>query len=239
MHSVAKVTLGIGGVMIAIGILLTVLGARGVSSADGFSVEDETVWSGKSGVYVSEESNEEKDWGLLIFVSDEVRCDEFTLNVSSEEGERAKYEPDWCVEGGSLPSGHLDDPEGWLHMGTVRGLEYGVSYEFTSNENFSGVPERVVAEIIEDIVGGFFAGLGGGSCACCGLLVLVIGIIMGLTLDDDDQPTSYQIDEEGRVILDQSDGVVVNVPPSQVLVSDGSEESSSTSSDEWYKQTEN
>tara|TARA_Y100001960_G_scaffold234928_1_gene247265 strand:- start:1777 stop:2487 length:711 start_codon:yes stop_codon:yes gene_type:complete len=236
MHSVAKITLGIGGVMLAIGILLTFSGAKGISSADAFSVEDETVWSGKSGVYVSEEK---EDGALLIFVSDEVRCDEFSLNVSSEEGESPRYEPDWCVEGGSLPSGHLDDPKGWLHMGTVRGLEYGVSYEFTSNEEFSGVPEGVVIEIIEDIVGGFFTGLGGGSCACCGLLVLVIGVIMAIFMDDDDQPTSYQIDEQGRVILDQQQGAAATVPPSQVLVSDGSEDSEASATETWYKQTEN
>ncbi len=235
MHSLAKIVLGIGGVMLAIGVILTISGARGLSSADDFSVEDETVWSGKSGVYVSDESG---DWGLLIFVSDEVRCDEFSLNVSSEEGARAKYEADWCVEGGRLPSGHHDDPEGWLHMGTVRGLEDGVTYEFTANEEFSGVPERVVVEIIEDVLGGVFAGLGGGSCACCGLLVLVIGIIMALMMDDDDQPTSYQIDGEGRVILVQQPGVEANVPPSQVLVSEASEESSVSASDEWYKTTE-
>ena len=58
MQSAVKVTLGIGGVMLVIGILLTVLGARGISSIEGFSVEDETVWSGSSGVYVHQDSSE-------------------------------------------------------------------------------------------------------------------------------------------------------------------------------------
>ena len=67
MQTAAKVTLGIGGVMLVIGILLTALGARWVGSAADFSVEDEKVWSGSSGVYVHTDSS---DWGLLIFVSD-------------------------------------------------------------------------------------------------------------------------------------------------------------------------
>ena len=76
MQTIAKVILGIGGVMLAIGILLSALGARGVGSVEGFSVEDDKVWSGSSGVYVHQDSSES---GLLIFVSDEVRCDEFDL----------------------------------------------------------------------------------------------------------------------------------------------------------------
>ena len=71
MNAGAKVILGVGVAMLAIGILLSALGARGVGSVEGFSVEDDKVWSGSSGVYVHQDSSE---WGLLIFVSDEVRC---------------------------------------------------------------------------------------------------------------------------------------------------------------------
>jgi len=233
MQTAAKVTLGIGGVMLVIGILLTVLGARGISSIEDFSVEDETVWSGSSGVYVNEESGE---WGLLIFVSAEVRCDEFDLTVSNDDGGQARYEDDWCVEDGKLPSGYADDPEGWLHMGTVRDIEYGVSYEFTSNEEVSVVPERVVAEIIEDAIGGFLGAMGGGSCACCGVLILILGLIMALTMKDE-APTTYQVDAEGRVIQIQGG----QVAPSPVSIAPGSEvpaDESPKATEEWYKQTE-
>ena len=230
MQTAAKVTLGIGGVMLVIGILHTVLGARGISSIEGFSVEDETVWSGSSGVYVHQDSSE---CCLLIFVSDDVRCDEFDLNVS---GGGAWYEHDWCTEDGKLPSGHADDPEGWLHMGFVRGLEGGVSYEFTSRDEITAVPESVVVEIIEDAIGGFLGAMGGGSCACCGVFILILGLIMAITMKDE-APTTYQVDAEGRVIQIQG-GQAAPSPVSITPGSEGSADESSAATEEWYKQTE-
>ncbi|GIS29572.1 MAG: hypothetical protein Ct9H90mP1_3000 [Methanobacteriota archaeon] len=85
-----------------------------------------------------------RDGVLYIFVSDEVRCDEFTLNVSVIEGDsdqKVWYTADWCTEDGKLPMGYADDPDGWLHMGDVRGLESGGSYEFVSEDNLIAVPE--------------------------------------------------------------------------------------------------
>ena len=230
MQSAVKVTLGIGGVMLVIGILLTVLGARGISSIEGFSVEDETVWSGSSGVYVHQDSSE---CCLLIFVSDDVRCDEFDLNVS---GGGAWYEHDWCTDDGKLPSGHADDPEGWLHMGFVRGLEGGASYEFTSRDEITAVPESVVVKIIEDAIGGFLGAMGGGSCACCGIFILLIGLVMALTMKDE-VPTTYQVDAEGRVIHIQG-GQVAPSPVSIVPGTEGVADESPATTEEWYKQTE-
>lgn len=233
MQTAAKVCLGIGVAMLAIGILLTILGAGRVGSAE-FSVEDEKVWSGNSGVYVHTDSS---DWGLLIFVSDEVRCDEFDLNVSvvaSDADGKAWYEHDSCIEDGRLPSGHADDAEGWLHMGTVRGLEDGASYEFTSREEVTAVPESAVVELIEDIVGGVLGAAGGGSCACCGVLFLLFGLVLALTMKDE-TPTTYQIDAEGRVVNIQG-----GQAPSPVPISSGSgspEGDNTTATDEWYKQT--
>ena len=236
MQTAAKVTLGIGGVMLVIGILLTVLGAGKVGSAADFSVEDEKVWSGSSGVYVHTDPS---DWGLLIFVSDEVRCDEFDLNVSvvaSDADGKVWYEPDSCIEDGRLPSGHADDAEGWLHMGTVRGLEDGASYEFTSREEVTAVPESAVVELIEDIVGGVMGASLGGSCACCGVLFLLLGLVLALTMKDE-SPTTYQVDAEGRVIQIQGG----QVAPNPVSIAPGIEVStggSSTATEDWYKQTE-
>ncbi len=230
MQTAAKVTLGIGGLMLVIGILLTALGARGISSVESFSVEEETVWSGSSGAYVHTDSSE---WGLLIFVSDDVRCDEFDLEVS---GGDAWYKHDWCTDDGKLPSGHADDPEGWLHMGTVSGLEDGASYEFTSRWEVSAVPERVVVEIFEDAIGGAIGAMGGGSCACCGIFILLIGLVMALTMKDE-VPTTYQVDAEGRVIQIQGG----QVAPSPVSITPGTEgpaDDHPSETEAWYKQTE-
>ena len=222
--------------MLVIGILLTVLGAGKVGSAADFSVEDEKVWSGSSGVYVHTDPS---DWGLLIFVSDEVRCDEFDLNVSvvaSDADGKVWYEPDSCIEDGRLPSGHADDAEGWLHMGTVRGLEDGASYEFTSREEVTAVPESAVIELIEGIVGGALGASLGGSCACCGVLFLLLGLVLALTMKDE-IPTTYQVDAEGRVIQIQGGQVAPN-PVSIIPGSEGVADEVPATTEEWYKQTE-
>ena len=82
--------------MLAIGVLLTVMGGSELSSLEELSIEDEAVWSGDSGVY----DGLEDDDSLLIFVSDGVRCDEFSMNISREDGGRdAKYVHDQCTAG--------------------------------------------------------------------------------------------------------------------------------------------
>ena len=235
MHVAAKVTLGIGVGMLVLGILLGGLGARGVGSATDWSVEEEAVWSGSSGVH---EHTDAQDGVLLIFVSDEVRCDEFTLNVSVIEGdsdEKVWYTAGWCTEDGRLPVGHEDDPDGWLHMGEVRGLESGGSYEFVSEDNLVAIPEGVIREIIESVVGGFFGALGGGSCACCGLLIMLLGLILAFTMKEE-VPTSYKVDAEGRIVLDHSE---TGGNPESVQNSDGPDGpgvGSSEDTDAWYKQ---
>ena len=235
MHVAAKVTLGIGVGMLVLGILLGGLGARGVGSATDWSVEEEAVWSGSSGVH---EHTDAQDGVLLIFVRDEVRCDEFTLNVSVIEGdsdEKVWYTAGWCTEDGRLPVGYEDDPDGWLHMGEVRGLESGGSYEFVSEDNLVAIPEGVIREIIESVVGGFFGALGGGSCACCGLLIMLLGLILAFTMKEE-VPTSYKVDAEGRIVLDHSE---TGGNPESVQNSDGPDGpgvGSSEATDAWYKE---
>ena len=235
MHVAAKVTLGIGVGMLALGILLGVLGARGVGSATDWSVEEEAVWSGSTGVH---DHTDARDGVLYIFVSDEVRCDEFTLNVSVIEGDsdqKVGYTADWCTEDGKLPVGYADDPDGWLHMGAVRGLESGGSYEFVSEDNLIAVPEGVIVELIESVVGGIFGALGGGSCACCGLLIMLLGLILAFTMKEE-VPTSYKVDAEGKIILDHSG---TGGSPESMQISDdpgGSGGGSSEDTDSWYKQ---
>ena len=184
------------------------------------------------------EHTDAQDGVLLIFVSDEVRCDEFTLNVSVIEGdsdEKVWYTAGWCTEDGILPVGHEDDPDGWLHMGEVRGLESGGSYEFISEDNLVAIPEGVIREIIESVVGGFFGALGGGSCACCGLLIMLLGLILAFTMKEE-VPTSYKVDAEGRIVLGHSE---TGGSPESVQNSDGPDGpgvGSSEDTDAWYKQ---
>ena len=235
MHVAAKLTLGVGVGLLVLGILLGGLGARGVGSATDWSVEEEAVWSGSSGVH---DHTDARDGVLYIFVSDEVRCDEFTLNVSVIEGDsdqKAGYTAEECTEDGKLPKGYEDDPAGWLYMGAVRGLESGGSYEFVSEDYLIAVPEGVILDLIGGVVGGIFGALGGGSCACCGLLIMLLGLILAFTMKEE-VPTSYKVDAEGKIILDHSG---TGGSPESMQNSDdpgGSGGGSSEDTDSWYKQ---
>ena len=235
MHVAAKLTLGVGVGMLVLGILLGGLGARGVGSATDWSVEEEAVWSGYSGIH---DHTDARDGVLYIFVNDEVRCDEFTLNVSVIEGDsdqKAGYTADECTEDGKLPKGYEDDPAGWLHMGAVRGLESGGSYEFVSEDYLIAVPEGVIIELIESVLGGIFGALGGGSCACCGLLILLLGLILAFTMKEE-VPTSYKVDAEGKIILDHSGTGDVSESMQTSNGHDGPGGGSSEDTDAWYKQ---
>ena len=235
MHTAAKLTLGVGVGMLLIGILLGGLGARAAGSVEDFSVEEDEVWNGSSGQYIHKDTSE---WGLLIFVRDEVRCDEFEVNVSvvsSDTDGKVWYEADYCINEGRLPSGHADDPEGWLHMGTIRGLEMDATYEFTSREEIFAVEESQVVALIEGVFAGIFGALSGGSCACCGLLILLLGLILAFTMKEE-VPTSYMVDSGGKIILDHSG---TGVSPESMQNSDGPdgpEGGSSEDTDAWYKQ---
>ena len=235
MHVAAKLTLGVGFGMLAIGVLLVGLGARTAGSAEDFSVEKDEVWNGSSGQYVHRDPSE---WGLLIFVREDVRCDEFDLNVSvvsSDTDDKVWYEHDWCTDGGKLPSGYVDDPEGWLHMGTVRGLEMGATYEFTSMDEVYAVEESKVVELIEGVFAGILGAMSGGSCACCGLLILFLGVILAFTMKEE-APTSYKVDADGKIILGNL-GTADN--PETTRITDGPDGSGgelSGDTDAWYKQ---
>ena len=226
MHSVAKITLGLGGVALVIGIVLLVIGGNSAGDIEEFTVEDDSVWSGGTGSY----THEIDDDSLFIFVSafDEIRCDEFTLDIVRSDGQvsNVAYFPDMCTADGKVPEGYADDPLGWYHLGSIRNLETGVSYDLTTSDDFSAVSEDLIVELIGGIFGAILGFGGGASCACCGVFLLFIGLVLALTMSEE-KPTSFQIDQDGRIILDSQ--------PREEISPSGDD--SGELADEWYKQT--
>ena len=191
MNNGTKVTIGIGALFLLAGIGLTFVGGSSASGIEDFDVEEDRVWVGNSGIYVHEISDDV----VLIFVSDDVRCDEFDMRISREDGGESKvaYKHDDCTSDGSMPAEHSDDPAGWYHMGAIRGLEQGVSYNITTSDEFSAVSEDLILEIIEGVFGAIF-GIGGGvGCICCGVVILIIGGIMAVTSGGNKSQTQIEI----------------------------------------------
>jgi len=211
MNSGTKVMLVLGTIGVVVGILVMGLGAGAFGGATSWKPTDDVYLENGQGKTVSfvhiEDGNGDS---VAVFVTGEVRCDEFTLEI---QGGEAYWKADRCidVEGRSLPSGYGDDPEGWLHLGTIVELEDGVEYSITTSHDVV----LVGWEVIEEIVGDFFAGLagicGGPTFLCCGLVFFGIGGIMAVTSDGNKSQTqieitpSVEVDEQSENEYDKGD----------------------------------
>ena len=191
MNNGTKVTIGIGALFLLAGIGLTFLGGNNAAGIEDFDVEEDRVWAGNSGIFLHEISDD----AVYIFVSDDVRCDEFGMRIYREDAEDSKvvYKHDDCTLDGSMPDGHNDDPEGWYHMGAIYNLEQGVSYNITTTDEFSAVSKDLIDGILLGVLGVIF-GIGGGfGCICCGVVILIIGGIMAVTSGGNKPQTQIEI----------------------------------------------
>ena len=193
MNNGTKVTLGLGAIGIVIGILVMILGADSIGDADKWRPTDDVYLENSQGETVSfihiKEGNGDS---IAVFVSDDVRCDDFTLEI---QGGEAWWKVDTCVnvEGRSLPSGHEDDPEGWLHLGTIVEVEDGVEYTISTSHDVVLVGWEVIEGVVGEFLGGLAAICGGPTFLCCGLIFLVIGGIMAVTSGGNKTQTQIEI----------------------------------------------
>ena len=193
MNNGTKVTLGIGAIGIALGILLMILGAGSIDDAVKWRPTDDVYLENSQGETVSFIHIKEGNGNTIaVFVSDDVSCDDFTLEI---QGGEALWEADRCVvEGGeSLPSGYEDDPDGWLHLGNITKVEDGVEYSITTSHDVVLVGWEVIEEVIGDFFGGLAGICGGPTFLCCGLIFLVIGGIMAATSGGNKAQTQIEI----------------------------------------------
>ena len=193
MNTGTKLMLGLGTIGIVVGILVMILGAGSAGDAVNWRPTDDVYLENSQGETVSfihiQEGNGDS---IAVFVSDDVRCDDFTLEI---QGGEAWWKADTCidVEGRSLPIGYGDDPEGWLHLGTIVEVEDGVEYTITTSHDVVLVGWEVLEGVVGDFLGGLAAICGGPTFLCCGLLFLVIGGIMAVTSSGTKTQTQIEI----------------------------------------------
>ena len=211
MNTGTKLMLGLGTIGIVVGILVMILGAGSAGDAVNWRPTDDVYLENSQGETVSfihiQEGNGDS---IAVFVSDDVRCDDFTLEI---QGGEAWWKADTCidVEGRSLPIGHGDDPEGWLHLGTIVEVEDGVEYTITTSHDVVLVGWEVIEGLIGDFLGGLAAICGGPTFLCCGLIFLVIGGIMAVTSSGTKTQTqieitpSVEVDSENNELEDGYD----------------------------------
>lgn len=211
MNTGTKLMLGLGTIGIVVGILVMILGAGSAGDAVNWRPTDDVYLENSQGETVSfihiQEGNGDS---IAVFVSDDVRCDDFTLEI---QGGEAWWKADTCidVEGRSLPIGYGDDPEGWLHLGTIVEVEDGVEYTITTSHDVVLVGWEVLEGVVGDFLGGLAAICGGPTFLCCGLLFLIIGGVMAVTSSGTKTQTqieitpSVEVDSENNELEDGYD----------------------------------
>ena len=216
MNTGTKLMLGLGAIGIVVGILVMVLGAGSIGDADNWRPTDDVYLENSQGETVGfihiEKGN---GTAVAVFVTSDVRCDEFTLEIQRVglQGGEAWWKADTCidVEGRSLPIGYGDDPEGWLHLGTIVEVKDGVEYTITTSHDVGLVGWEDIEGVIGDFLGGLAAICGGPTFLCCGLLFLIIGGVMAVTSSGTKTQTqieitpSVEVDSENNELEDGYD----------------------------------
>ena len=245
MHTVGKWIMGVGGVLLLGGVLMLISSVGRFSDMDSWAAEETTGTT----LGIADDDGM-GDIGLSFFVKADYtdvdgdgewdHCQDFEITVtekpdggwdetdgdfyfqSSEDGER----------GCRVESGADKSKSGYAKVGHACFGCNGGDFQFESNQ-----PVWVVYadDAIGDFFGGVLSGVGASSCLCCGLVIFVIGLVLGLTMEEK-PATSFVVDQEGKVILNNEQTVVPDTgdPTSQLIDEGGGSEAV----DQWYKQAE-
>jgi hypothetical protein len=200
MHIVAKGTIGAGVLVLLAGIAMLVLaGSAFDDAASSWDAEEST----GATLYVLDEDRR-GDIGFAFFVKGEYTDDDgdgvwdHCSGVEITVTQKPDVNTEWSDEDGdfffqaSEDKGKSCDVEegkdtnrpGFVKLGMACVGCYAGDFEFETDQ-----PVWVV--YVDEALGSFFAslgaGIGGGSCLCCGILFLIVGLIMSLTMKDSKQ----------------------------------------------------
>lgn len=178
MHNAARGTLAIGGIFTIIGVIVFALGIGTAASA--FDLEDDAALIGSSGPFSSTSDNV----GFEFFVKGEIsvsECEEISVTIRDSTGSEedsfwgSYYDPDCSSEYQS------HDYEGYTFIGFFSWVHEDGVYNVDANR------EVIVVDTTENagtaVAGGLVA-LCGLPAAGCGIMFLLIGGVLGLTLKD-------------------------------------------------------
>ena len=217
MHIVTKGTIGAGVLFLLAGIAMLVLaGSAFDDAASSWDAEEST----GATLYVLDEDRK-GDIGFAFFVKGEYTDDdgdgvwdhcsgvEITVTQKPDVAEwDDETEGDFYFQASEDKGKSCDVEEGkdlnrpgFAKLGMACFGCYEGDFEFESNQ-----PVWVV--YVDEALVSFFAslgaGIGGGSCLCCGIVIMAFGLLLALVVKDDDQPaTTITYGEDGKVIVQQ------------------------------------
>ena len=190
MHIAGKVFLGLGVVMLVIGMVMAGGGRDSLGDAGDWDPEEKSEFSGTIG-----NSSYTYPGGMdkIVMVRDNVRCDEFTIDMTNQTGENHVGVD--CEDDGEKPWGWEDDPPGWYHMATISPWEYSSGeYTIEAGADYEIVDAwEVLGEELGEAAGGLMGILGGVGLSGCGVCFVLLGGILALVLKDPKEATQMQM----------------------------------------------
>lgn len=215
MHTAAKVLLIIGAIATVIGIAGMALGAGTIDDLEDswntFEYEGVT-----NGTITIEDKDGVGDWGVTFWVKGEYEdkdgngvwdhCDSTIINITvnpevnkswddAEELNGSFYYEVMSEEGCKSESYNKDtnrSEKGLVKVGRACWGCYSGELSFEANQKVWVTYDDKVGEEILDDVGILVIGfVGGFGSICCGILLLIIGGIMALTMKDNKQQVMY------------------------------------------------
>ena len=237
MDKRAKVTIivGIGIFIVGIfGMFIGAVGVDGIEESTKFKLEDVS-----NGTIEIVDSDGFGDLGMTFWVKGEYtdtdengiwdHCDDIVINVTQhpDVAEWGTYDGEFYyevvfdydgVETSSCDTNARNkniDRDGFVKIGRACNGCFAGTFSFESNENVSVVYEDVLIEDLGEDIGLIVLGFVGGSGAlCCGVVVIVVGIILIFTLKDD-APVMMSVGSDGSYVMNGTPQGAVGVGISQ------------------------
>ena len=144
------------------------------------------VGAGEDRIYLEEQSsgtftiNENESWDITVYIIHPVDCESVELTIVDSRGGDA-IEPNY----GCSYEGDYEYAEGERQLfASISHETSGMEYTLNSNVAVDISGDYCDEACIDSLVGGGLGALGGFLGICCSVVVLIVGIILALTLDD-------------------------------------------------------
>ena len=189
MHVAGKVFLGLGALLLVLGLVMAGGGRESLGDVGDWDPEAKSEFSGTAG---NSGYNYPGGMDKIVMVRDNVRCDEFTIDMTNQTGENhVKVD---CEDDGEKPWGWEDDPPGWYHMAMIWEEDYARGeYTIEASADYEIVDVwEILKEEGGEAVGGIMGILGGVGLSGCGVCSLLLGGILAIALNDPKEATEIQ-----------------------------------------------
>ena len=187
MHIASKITLLIGIVMLI---------GSGISMGTGVG---DLAGAGEDRTYLEDESsgtftvNENESWDIQVYIIHPVDCESVELTIVDSGGNDVLGDKYGCSYEYYEDDGLYEYAEGERQIfASINHEQSGMEYTLNSNVKVDIDGTYCGDACIESAIGGGFTALGGFVGICCSVPLLILGLILALTLDDNKISSTMQ-----------------------------------------------